>query len=189
VRANGEARENYLGAQEYGRRIGPHCVMGIDYYCTNERVIRPDGHQDAVGPCLGWHTIGRMYYDRYKMPMMLTETNLSDADEAPRWMWNVWHNVEMLRREGVPVIGYTWYSLQNQIDWDIQLREVRGAENPNGLFNLDRKAMPAAEAFRRLIELHRDDPLLYDFQIGSIGASAGVSKRSHEEDEEHDDRI
>jgi beta-glucosidase/6-phospho-beta-glucosidase/beta-galactosidase len=170
---NGESLENYNGAQEYGRRIGPHCVMGIDYYKTNERVIRPDGQQEFVGPCLGWHTIGRIYYDRYKKPMMLTETNLSDAEQAPRWMWNVWHNVDALRREGVPVIGYTWYSLQNQVDWDIQLREVRGVENPNGLFDLNRQPLPAAEAYQRLIRRHGSTPLLHDFPIGGIdGATA-----------------
>ncbi len=171
---NGESPENYRGAQEYGRRIGPHCVMGIDYYKTNERSIQPNGEQHIVGPCFGWHTIARQYYDRYRKPMMLTETNLSDPEEAPRWMWNIWHNVDLLRQEGVPVIGYTWYSLQNQIDWDIQLREFRGCENPNGLFDLDRNPMPAAAAYKRLIELHGGDPLLRDFPIGSLEPSTCV---------------
>ena len=46
------------------------------------------------------------------------------------------------------MIGFTWYSLVDQIDWDIQLREIRGKVNPNGLFTLDRQPRDVAAAFR-----------------------------------------
>jgi hypothetical protein len=42
--------------------------------------------------------------------MMHTETNRMDAREGPRWLWRQWHNVQLIRRGGVPVVGFTWYS-------------------------------------------------------------------------------
>lgn len=49
-------------------------------------------------------------------------------------------------RIAVPVLGYTWFSLTDQVDWDIQLREIRNNAVPNGLFTLDRQPRPARSA-------------------------------------------
>jgi len=153
---------------EHGRKVGPHCVMGMDYYGGNERTIQPDGTEQAVGPILGWHTIALQYYQRYRKPIMLTETNILGAEQGPGWLWNMWNNVESLRQEGVPVVGFTWYSLTDQVDWDIQLREIRGNITPNGLFSLDRQPHPAAQAFRDLVERYGNLPVLEDFPIGKM---------------------
>ena len=56
-----------------------------------------------------------------------------------------------MRRDGIPVLGFTWYSLTDQVDWDIQLAEKRGTVNPCGLFDMDRKPRPVAEAYRMLL--------------------------------------
>jgi beta-glucosidase/6-phospho-beta-glucosidase/beta-galactosidase len=100
--------------------------------------------------------------------MMLTETNVQDADRAPDWLWKTWHSAARLRADGVPLVGYTWYSLQDQVDWDIQLREVRGNVNPNGLYTLDREPRPAAQAFRDLATRYANLPLLEDFSMGAM---------------------
>lgn len=57
-----------------------------------------------------------------------------------------------LRQEGIPVLGFTWYSLTDQIDWDVALREKRGVVNPRGLFDLDRKPRAVGHAYARLIK-------------------------------------
>jgi beta-glucosidase/6-phospho-beta-glucosidase/beta-galactosidase len=125
---------------------------------------------------LGWQSIASEYYRRYRKPMMLTETNLQDADQAPDWLWKTWHNAARLRADGVPLVGYTWYSLQDQVDWDIQLREIKGNVNPNGLYTLEREPKPAAHAFRDLAARYGDLPLLQDFSMGSMqGPPAGHS--------------
>jgi len=114
---NGATRKMFDWFMEHGARAAPHCVMGMDYYAANERLVHLDEHEEEVGPVLGWNTIARQYFERYRKPMMLTETNLMDAQKGPGWMWKTWQNVESLRKEGVPVIGFTWYSLQDQVDW------------------------------------------------------------------------
>ncbi len=56
-----------------------------------------------------------------------------------------------LRNDGVPVVGFTWYSLTDQVDWDSALRENKGVVNPLGLFDLDRNIRPVGQAYRQII--------------------------------------
>ena len=63
-----------------------------------------------------------------------------------------WVNVLRMRRDGVPVVSFTWYSLVDQVDWDIQLAEKRGRINACGLFDMERRPRPVAAAYRSLIE-------------------------------------
>ena len=90
--------------------------------------------------------------------MMHTETNKLDADGAPRWLWRQWHNVQLLRSAGVPLVGFTWYSLTDQIDWSIAMSEALGIVYPVGLFDLNREARTVGLAYKQLIELYRDQP-------------------------------
>jgi beta-glucosidase/6-phospho-beta-glucosidase/beta-galactosidase len=103
--------------------------------------------------------ITKQYYDRYKRPLMHTETNSQDAQRAPDWLWRQWHNVQLMRRSGVPVVGFTWYSLVDQVDWNIGLAKPLGNVNPVGLYDFNRDARPVAESYRRLVHMFRDEPL------------------------------
>ena len=127
-------------------------VMGNDYYGRNERILLPDGTTVSAEDVLGWYQITKAYYDRYRKPVMHTETNVFDADEAPTWLWKQWVNVLRMRADGVPVLGFTWYSLIDQIDWDIGLAERRGHVNPCGLYDLERRPRPVAAAYRAVLE-------------------------------------
>jgi beta-glucosidase/6-phospho-beta-glucosidase/beta-galactosidase len=60
-----------------------------------------------------------------------------------------------LREDGVPVIGFTWYSLTDQIDWDNALRVERGKVNPLGLYDLHRNIRPVGKAYKKLVEQWR----------------------------------
>jgi beta-glucosidase/6-phospho-beta-glucosidase/beta-galactosidase len=83
---------------------------------------------------------------------MHTETNVFDSEKAPRWLWKQWVNVLRMRADGVPVLGFTWYSLTDQIDWDSELSQKLGHINPCGLYDLDRNPRPVAAAYRQLLE-------------------------------------
>jgi beta-glucosidase/6-phospho-beta-glucosidase/beta-galactosidase len=86
---------------------------------------------------------------------MHTETNLNEGpngDEAVRWLKKEWANVLRLRNDGVPIVGFTWYSLTDQVDWDIALRENKGTVNALGLYDLQRKIRPVGQAYKKLIE-------------------------------------
>lgn len=54
---------------------------------------------------------------------------LGFADEAPAWLWKQWVNVLHVWADGVPVVGFTWYSPTDQIDWDVELTQKRDHVN------------------------------------------------------------
>ncbi len=148
---NGMTREEYHFF--LGRHLKAHCIMGNDYYVTNEHRVSRDGRIVPAGEVFGYHQITRQYFARYQLPVMHTETNHDDSPDggATYWLWKQWANVLQLRNDGIPVLGFTWYSLTDQVDWDTALRDQNGRVNPRGLFDLDRQARPVAAAYRQLI--------------------------------------
>jgi beta-glucosidase/6-phospho-beta-glucosidase/beta-galactosidase len=149
---NGMTREEYHFF--LNNNLKHHCIMGNDYYQTNEHHVSADGSTRASGEIFGYAIITQQYYDRYRLPVMHTETNLAQGpvgDEAVRWLRKEWANVLSIRNSGVPVVGFTWYSLTDQVDWDSALREDNGNVNPLGLFDLDRNIRPVGAAYRDLI--------------------------------------
>ncbi len=86
---------------------------------------------------------------------MHTETNIAQPN-GEQWLMKEWQNMHRLRQDGVPILGFTWYSLTDQVDWDTALRENNGHVNHLGLVDLDRKEQPVGTAYRKLIEQWRD---------------------------------
>jgi beta-glucosidase/6-phospho-beta-glucosidase/beta-galactosidase len=146
---NGLSREEYdwfMAGEPPGYQI-----MGNDYYGRNEHILKPDGSMCPAEDVMGWYQITKEYYRRYKKPVMHTETNVFDPEAAPTWLWKQWINILQMRRDGVPVLGFTWYSLIDQVDWDIALARKKGTVNASGLYDLDRKPRPVAQAYRELL--------------------------------------
>ena len=140
-------------------RLKQHCILGNDYYWTNEHRVFADGHTEASGEVFGYSEITRQYYERYRLPVMHTETNMREGpkgDEAVQWLWKEWANVLRIRNVGIPTVGFTWYSLTDQVDWDTALREQNGNVNPLGLFDLDRNIRAVGTAYKKLIQDWRD---------------------------------
>ena len=150
--------DNGMSRQEYHfflqNNLKHNCIMGNDYYVTNEHRVAPDGSSSPAGEVFGYDGITWQYYDRYRLPVMHTETNISEGpngDEAVYWLWKEWANVLRVRNDGIPVVGFTWYSLTDQVDWDTALREPNGNVNPLGLYDLDRRIRPVGRAYKQLI--------------------------------------
>ena len=140
------------------RDVPRRTILGVDYYEWNEKLIDQEGNKRALGELFGWYVIASHYWVRYRRTMMHSETNRIDASDAPRWLWRQWHNVQLLRRAGVPLVGFTWYSLTDQIDWGTALEEAIGVVDPVGLFDLNRDPRAVGLAYMHLIEMHRDVP-------------------------------
>jgi beta-glucosidase/6-phospho-beta-glucosidase/beta-galactosidase len=83
---------------------------------------------------------------------MHTETNTPHPHLAVQWLWKQWTNVLRMRRDGVPVLGFTWYSLTDQLDWDTQLTEQNRRVMQCGLYDMDRRPRPVARAYQQLIK-------------------------------------
>ncbi len=155
--------ENGMTKEEYHfflhNHLKQHCILGNDYYRTNEHRVFENGHTTGAGEVFGYTEITRQYYNRYRLPVMHTETNLIEGPnggEAVQWLWKEWANVLRLRNVGIPTVGFTWYSLIDQIDWDTALREQNGNVNPLGLFDLDRNIRNVGTAYKKLIKDWRE---------------------------------
>jgi beta-glucosidase/6-phospho-beta-glucosidase/beta-galactosidase len=151
--------DNGLTREEYDfflrKQLTSHCIMGNDYYISNEHNITAEGVTSCSGELFGYDEITRQYYQRYRLPIMHTETNATEGprgDEATHWLRKQWANVLCVRNGGVPTIGFTWYSLIDQVDWDTALREDNGNIHPVGLYDLDRKPRAVGKAYKRLID-------------------------------------
>jgi beta-glucosidase/6-phospho-beta-glucosidase/beta-galactosidase len=166
-RVDSEMYEYLLGSgmtkEEYhfflGNSLRHHCILGNDYYWTNEHRVSADGHTRASGEIFGYSEITRQYYDRYRLPVMHTETNIVEGpngDEAVNWLWKEWANVLRVRNAGVPTVGFTWYSLTDQTDWDTALREKNNRVHPVGLYDLNREIRAVGRSYKQLIRDWRD---------------------------------
>jgi beta-glucosidase len=149
---NGMTRDEYHFFLTH--HLKHHCIMGNDYYVLNEHRVSADGTTKSSGEVFGYAEITRQYYQRYQLPVMHTETNLQEGpngDEAVYWLWKEWANVLRVRNSGVPMVGFTWYSLTDQVDWDVALRENNNRVNPLGLFDLQRNIRAVGRAYKTLI--------------------------------------
>ncbi len=150
---NGMTRDEYHFFQD--RNVSSVCVMGNDYYATNEHIVYPDG-QTYICEMFGYYVITKQYYDRYRLPVMHTETNNRDVGvnekDARVWLEQQWSNLVRLKQDGVPIIGFTWYSLIDQVDWDSGLTKNNGKVNRYGLCDIDRNIRPVGDAYRQLIK-------------------------------------
>jgi beta-glucosidase/6-phospho-beta-glucosidase/beta-galactosidase len=150
--------DNGMTRDEYhfflGNGLKRHCIMGNDYYATNEHLVDHDGVASPSGEIFGYYVLTMQYYDRYRLPVMHTETNCRQShtgQEAVGWLRKQWANVMRVRNDGVPIVGFTWYSLTDQVDWDTALREDNGRVDALGLFDLARNIRPVGRAYRQLI--------------------------------------
>jgi beta-glucosidase/6-phospho-beta-glucosidase/beta-galactosidase len=81
----------------------------------------------------GFKELIKHYYERYNVPVMITETSAVGSDEVrQRWLKSSTSMIKDLRSEGVPVIGYTWFPLFTMIDW-----RYRFSQEPKENFYLE----------------------------------------------------
>jgi beta-glucosidase/6-phospho-beta-glucosidase/beta-galactosidase len=151
--SNGMTKKEFNWFRE--NQVKARCIMGNDYYVTNEHLVHPDGMTQASGEIFGYYVITKQYYNRYKLPIMHTETNIR-MPACSEWLFKQWANVHRLKHDGVPVIGFTWYSLCHQVDWDSALRNDDGVVNELGLYDLDRQIMPVGKVYKELISQWKD---------------------------------
>jgi beta-glucosidase/6-phospho-beta-glucosidase/beta-galactosidase len=155
---NGLSRDEFRWFAR-AERLKPRCVVGNDYYHASEKWARADGSRHIAGEVLGYSEITRQYFERYGIPVMHTETNFPEGekgDEAVVWLARQWANVVRVRDSGAPIVGFTWYSITDQVDWDNNLREDRGVVNPLGLYDLDRNIRPVGRAYKEMVQAWRE---------------------------------
>ena len=124
--------------------------LGVDYYLTCEHRVSSTGRTTTARRGMGFRALAAEYHRRYGIPLFHCETNRVSA-HAVSWLDEQWNDIVQLRASGVPVRGFTWYSLTDQIDWQHALRVERNDLHPVGLYDLHRRARPVAERYQEII--------------------------------------
>ncbi len=139
------------------------------------RETEPDGE--------GFAELITDYYNRYKVPVMITETSAVGTDEIrSQWLDSSVRMIKNLRGEGVPVIGYTWFPMFTMIDWRYRFSD-EPLENfylELGLYHLNREkgekrwlASPLVEQMKKLV----NNP---DESIGELNIKKEIAEMHYE---------
>jgi dTDP-4-dehydrorhamnose reductase len=140
----------------------PPDVLGVNYYVTSERYL--DDRLDLYPPAahggngrhryadveavrvlaagtLGPRAVVRQAWDRYRLPVAVTEAHLGcTREEQLRWLAEVWATARDLRAAGADVRAVTAWSAFGACDWDSLVTLDRGHYEP-GVF--DARTEPA----------------------------------------------
>ena len=131
------------------RAVGQRWI-GLDYYPSCEHRVYGTGRRATCRTPRGFASLATEYWERYRLPLFHCETN-----RVPRfaegWLAGQWSEMLALRDAGIPLRGFTWYSLTDQIDWQHALRVERNDLHPVGLYDLQRRIRPVGAAYRRLV--------------------------------------
>jgi beta-glucosidase len=98
-------------------------IIGINMYpmFSQKQLVRgPQGLRQRMpyAPPSVLAVLCQMYYERYGLPLMVTETAaMGPVARRARWMDGSIAAVRQVRSQGVPVIGYTWWPLFALVSW------------------------------------------------------------------------
>ena len=124
--------------------------IGLDFYPTCEHRVCSTGKLTTAWKGLGFRRLATEYYQRYRLPLFHCETNRV-SHLASDWLAEQWADVLALRNAGIPMRGFTWYSLTDQIDWQYALRVEKNDVHSVGLYDLSRKLRPVGAAYREIV--------------------------------------
>ncbi len=128
--------------------------LGVDYYPTCEHRVASTGRQNGCRKPMGFKRLATQYYQRYRVPLFHCETNRV-SNLAVDWLDHQWNDIIALRASGIPVTGFTWYSLTDQIDWQHALRIERNDLHAVGMYDLERKIRPVGVRYKEIIRQWR----------------------------------
>ncbi len=155
-----EKHLDWLGVNYYTRlvvekaRDGWRIVPGYGHACT------PGGTSPIGRPCsdFGWevypeglYKVLKMYWDRYRLPMIVTENGIADAVDKlrPRYIVTHLYQISKALNEGIDVRGYLHWALVDNYEW------ASGFRMKFGLIYVDletkkRYLRPSALVFREI---------------------------------------
>jgi hypothetical protein len=118
-------------------------VLGLDYYAHCEMDWRWDsGLKRAnimphVNNPVGFAAVAKTYAERYRVPVMLSETNLRGTVlDRLTWLKFMQEQCEILA-SAVDFRGFCWYPSIDSTDWCHLCRKATGSVDPQGIWSLD----------------------------------------------------
>ncbi len=128
-------------------------VLGLDYYAHMEWsfIDETKGMTPSPKP-RGLTSLILEYWDRYRLPVMLTETNIRGyPSDRASWLKYTLEQCELAQEAGAELTGYCWFPTIDSCDWDSLLANADGHVDPVGVFwldeNLDRRHSVMSDCF------------------------------------------
>lgn len=149
----------------------PPDIIGCDYYVIGERML--DQRVDVYPPCLrggnhrhayadveavrvrakglaGWKVLLREAWDRFQLPIAITEVHLGCHREAQvGWLLEAWQAAKELRTAGVDVRAVTAWKLLGSFNWDTLVTSMAGSYE-SGVFDVS-SGRPRPTAIARTV--------------------------------------
>jgi beta-glucosidase len=180
---NGMPKEHLVWFRNHAIELD---VLGLNYYpfmSVWRRSLDVDGgaRHDAIwGGGEHLERLVRDYHDRYGVPIFITECSHNERAQpgstfgAPpyasgppgrartAWLDEAVAAVERLRRDGLPLVGFTWWPLYDLVNWEYREGTDPAAAylEPMGLFalrpdahgDLRREPLECGDRMRRIID-------------------------------------
>lgn len=156
----------FLQDDYFLQKVAKHCdFLGVNYYFSNRVYGYRIHNQDDPVSDIGWdlspgdiqYVLERLY-DRYHLPILITENGLADANDEHRqwWITQTLAGMQRAMDDGVQLVGYLYWSLLDNFEWD------KGFWPRFGLARVDyttqqRTLRPSAVWFGRVIKHLRGD--------------------------------
>jgi len=121
-------------------------ILGLDYYAHSElewnRGERVYPNQNPEGFAI----VAMDYVKRYKIPVMLSETNIRGfVSDRISWLKFMVEQCEILKARlaplKIPFRGFCWYPFIDSTDWCSLVRCANGNIDPQGIYHLDAETM------------------------------------------------
>lgn len=132
------------------RRASGQRLIALRYDVTSEHRVTSTGRLSVSRKGLGFRKLAEGYHARYGLPLLQIAGGAPDDPVA--WLKGQWADALGLRAAGVPVVGFSWGSLVDSVDWHQRVRIYHEEAAPTGLFDLERRPRPVSDAFRDLVE-------------------------------------
>lgn len=114
-------------------------ILGLDYYCHSEWFFDDTGGRAPSPRPAGFRAVATQYAQRYRRPMMLTETNIRGfATDRASWLRYMLGEYEALLDDGVDLRGFCWFPHVDSCDWDSLLARYGGRTDPVGVLSAGR---------------------------------------------------
>jgi len=114
---------DFIGINYYSRQLVELKKWGLADLVED---VCAGGHHPVKKNSLGWDIYPEGLGDlllklkKYKLPVMVTENGICTSEDALRWEFIAGHlrHIHRAMEQGVPVIGYLYWSLLDNFEWD-----------------------------------------------------------------------
>lgn len=114
---------DFIGVNYYSRQLVEIKRWGINNLAAD---VCEKGHHPVKKNSLGWDIYPEGLYKLllklkiYRLPIIITENGICTPDDSLRWdyIYNHLKNIYLAIEKGAPVIGYLYWSLMDNFEWD-----------------------------------------------------------------------